>query len=973
MTKHSRAIALVAILVVSVLAAAVPSGAVAATNNGPPGGMVAVADNNVEDIRPSGLSTTVGEADLEDAIYVSEHASTTEVSIVTEKQADAVAQGASPSAVAGDAVCGSPASGKATEFDCGTSFTLVISDDVHHDGRRVAIRTSVLEESLGYVPEFLTIRNNESGQEYRAPASVEDGWLVAYTEGYSSNSVTWSGEVNITASPASDGSQWQYDTKDIDSVSDPLVDLTGVLNSEYDNVSASGVSPDYTTTISVGGNREPVNATGDDPTVVVTAHHKDVTDNAINDEGDGTTSDAGKAFGDDSTDDKIKSEFKVVPDRNRTVERLKLHVDQAGGGDYNPKVDVYIVQESKPDTTYAEGTLVKDNWDASISAGIQLVDISDYSVTAGKSYTIAFVTTASNADGGANQVFLSTDNSLSGTWRSRFPGSYTYSEAGNITLVKGKNVTDLSVSDGAGHSHSFSHIADGETRKINLNVTTATTELNFTGSGNGTIDVELRMQERTETVDPGVEINGHWLNHTGTLSDGETVSLTGNSSWLVEGTNRVNLSVGDGTLSADAPNPQVGLTYSHDAKSKVSVDYTAEKWTERYNVSRTWAGDRQTANLTIPFEGTVVAVRDITVYSNGTKVSPQSTSFDGTTLTVELGSVDLNETTRVVANASKVQVSNGAITVLEPTMPGDRLDSKIRVTSANTTEDLIISVGGTDGGRLIHYSYNESWSGADEYAMFTGKSAQDLVLPDAAGGSEFRVSTIPVRIGLSSSSADVAVEVSDPRVTEPKFSVTPGASSGDSVSFTFVSAQDSETYTLYSLSRKVGLDSGTANSPLTLEDDDSDEIIEFRLEDDGTSDDDDDGGGGTKNPEEVTVKAGGAAVTVETTAFIGALAALMVGIWFVTNNFGDSGGISDKTLFYGIGVLAVTMGIETLSPAGLVGTVFGTLSTFIGKGLARAMPLVILVLGYLGYRYFKTRGKPQKVVNFQLGGGKGGT
>ncbi len=104
-----RAVALAALLVLSVVAG-VASPALASSAANPPSGMVGVSSDNIEDLRPDGVDANVTVDDLEGSVYVSDHASTTEVSIVTGDQAKAVANGASPAEAAKDAVCSSPMS-----------------------------------------------------------------------------------------------------------------------------------------------------------------------------------------------------------------------------------------------------------------------------------------------------------------------------------------------------------------------------------------------------------------------------------------------------------------------------------------------------------------------------------------------------------------------------------------------------------------------------------------------------------------------------------------------------------------------------------------------------------------------------------------------------------------------------------------------------------------------------------------------
>ncbi|MFY4816567.1 hypothetical protein ACOJIV_28460, partial [Haloarcula sp. AONF1] len=101
------------------------------------------------------------------------------------------------------------------------------------------------------------------------------------------------------------------------------------------------------------------------------------------------------------------------------------------------------------------------------------------------------------------------------------------------------------------------------------------------------------------TRDPVVELNGQSTSYTGSLNDGETVSLDANASWLQDGQNNVTVHVGDGSYSGEGPEPQVELEYRHDLESPRTVDYESEALSERYNISKTYTTPRANATLTI--------------------------------------------------------------------------------------------------------------------------------------------------------------------------------------------------------------------------------------------------------------------------------------------------------------------------------------------------------------------------------------
>jgi len=83
---------------------------------------------------------------------------------------------------------------------------------------------------------------------------VEEDSAAFYVRGFSTNTVTFSGEVQITGDPADNGSQYSYDIADLDSGSNVTVNMTGVSNSVEETESGTGNG-----TISVAGS-EPTDA-----------------------------------------------------------------------------------------------------------------------------------------------------------------------------------------------------------------------------------------------------------------------------------------------------------------------------------------------------------------------------------------------------------------------------------------------------------------------------------------------------------------------------------------------------------------------------------------------------------------------------------------------------------------------------------------------------------------------------------------
>ena len=85
--KRATAIALAAIMVLSMLAVPLGAAVVGAQTSGP-SGMVALGSDQVDEDVPDGETLPIGAADLEGAIYASDHADTLEAIVTTPERAE---------------------------------------------------------------------------------------------------------------------------------------------------------------------------------------------------------------------------------------------------------------------------------------------------------------------------------------------------------------------------------------------------------------------------------------------------------------------------------------------------------------------------------------------------------------------------------------------------------------------------------------------------------------------------------------------------------------------------------------------------------------------------------------------------------------------------------------------------------------------------------------------------------------------
>jgi len=946
-TQRTSTILFVALLVLSVVA---PFAAPAAAASGAPDGMVGVPSDQISsDLPPQTPMGQVAER-LEGEVQASAHASTLDVVVTNPGRAKKYTDGT--------VVGGGP-------------VAIVLRDEIHHAGRDVALPADVLRDTLGYVPNA-AYGTHEDGEPWTRQTRAEDGSVIFEVPHFSANTVTFAGEVNLTGSPATNGTTYEYNLSELDAASDPVVNLTGVTRTEWENTSATRVSPTATHSLNPAGNADP-GGPGGSPTLTVT--NTSAAYNPVDVQGTGVTDYRITFVGDGGFNTKAKAEAMIRTKEDRTTTKIAPYVDELEGSAYDANVDIYVIEE-QPDETYGEGTLVKSDWTPDWSTGRQTITL-DQSVTfeAGVNHTIEFVTTNSNQNDAREVLQLGLDDSGAPTdWFAYDQnGGSAFENYPDINIGEAGSVSSLSVSDGAGHSLSFGDFAPGETKTLDWSTLSRdATALDFSGSGGGTLEYTLEMQERTQTEDAGVELNGNTTTHTGTLGDGNTTTLTLEQASLREGTNDLNVTVGDGTLSADAPTPAVGLEYVHDAKAKKSVAYTGEKFSERYNVSHTYASARDPATLTIPFAGEVIGIRSVEKRVGGGSWQAVATSaytLDGTTMTVDLGSISENTTVEVRAVGSKVNPIDMGIEVLEPTAPGQRLDTKISVPSVTAAGSPKLELP----NQRLTYAYNESWS-ANERAVFSGES-QTLHLDEIGAGSTFRASTIPVTV--EPDGGDVAIEVPSPTRSEPEFVVAPGPGGLDAdVTYTFLEATDGGDYSLYSRTSGLVRDQGTASSPLSLTDDDSEETLVFLLEESSTSTSDNPTGvfGGDTN-------VGGSDPWNSLPAILVAFAVVEIALFWADRRIGSPGttGVTFPVvgtrvglpgggfLFWAGTAVTVVVGLEFASG----GAVWAALAAGLQRALNEQGEFLIVVgaaiAAYYAYKKISSDDGPKFTINARRG------
>jgi hypothetical protein len=519
-------------------------------------------------------------------------------------------------------------------------------------------------------------------------------------------------------------------------------------------------------------------------------------------------------------------------------------------------------------------------------------------------------------------------------------------------------------SDGDQEQTHVGELGPGETVSYSLpSVTRNVSELTVQTENGTEVITTIRLRERTTTPSVELTVNGKTAEIITPLADGETASLSVNESWIQEGQNQVDVTVGDGTLSSDAPEPAVDLVYKHGTQDTIQTSYSATGWRESYNVSTTYASRQENPTLEVPFASNVYEIDQLEARVGGgswSSVASERYSLSGNTLLVELqdgdtdGDVDAGTTVDVRVTGHRVRVMNGEISVSEPTTPGDPLDSEITVESAS--DGFGIGVEGSPRGDRIHYAYNPSWSNADHYSRVDADGDQTLRFPQASAGGKVHVTTIPVQVLPRTGEARVRV----PHPDQPTVAITSGSSTGDDLEIRYLQATAGEYYELYSVPRKRVMDTAQADgTSVVLVEDDSNEALAIRVGD-GSSSAGTGGGGGF--PTDVSSKPPMSRPEV----LLGLFAALMILLAWGTQR----AGITGRTrwgLLAAVGLGGSLIALEALNP--------GSISARLGVGLQDGVPLVVFaVIAYVGYSVYSwwqsrraSAGTPETKVTFDLG------
>lgn len=225
-------------------------------------------------------------------------------------------------------------------------------------------------------------------------------------------------------------------------------------------------APAKTTNMTISGS-------GDSATVEYSGG-KTTTYSVVNQDGDGVTDGEYGFVGDGGGDNPIHGEIQIQPGTDGTLNSLTLNISDVVGSDYGVLVDVYIIQET-PDTTYGEGTKIKDNWDPSWTTGNQTIQLdSAVDVTADTNYTIEFVSDSSDGDGAYDVLEIASDDSLN-NWMS---------SAGTLRDAGGDLYADISPGSGQTALYRSANYSVENSEQVAVNLTqVSSTSANITVEG----------------------------------------------------------------------------------------------------------------------------------------------------------------------------------------------------------------------------------------------------------------------------------------------------------------------------------------------------------------------------------------------------------------------------------------------------------------------------------------------------------
>jgi hypothetical protein len=276
----------------------------------------------------------------------------------------------------------------------------------------------------------------------------------------------------------------------------------------------------------------------------------------VNNEGDGDVEDPSLMAGTSNNHGYISSSAEFHPELNFTISSVSVHLTTTGSP-YALLVDIYI--DNNPcDTSWTDGTKVKDDWSPSWSSGWQTITLdTPYEVVAGQTYEISFASQNLGSDNA--YVFMYLDTSPDSTYY-RWQHNEYYSATSYADIIFYGITYDRKLNSGEEFNATISSLGSGTLyhyRAVaqNSNSTSYGTDTTF-------LTKPFEPTNLTATVYSSFQINLTWTKGNGT--NNTYIEHNTISSWnLGEGVEIYN---GTGTNYEDT-GLTPGTTYYYQAWS----------------------------------------------------------------------------------------------------------------------------------------------------------------------------------------------------------------------------------------------------------------------------------------------------------------------------------------------------------------------------------------------------------------------
>jgi len=338
------------------------------------------------------------------------------------------------------------------------------------------------------------------------------------------------------------------ETYDVDgNITDTSLILEGKLSTQQDSNTGTGTT-DVSKTINVDGSLSPTSES-----VTLTGSGSSFTYNPAVDDGSGSVGTRHRL-----AEDGVSIEMIVDPPQSGVADSIDVRLDTISNSDPSNvnEVDIYFnAGETSADSNFTDGTKIK-TWNPTVDStdgnSYITINTSEFDVPSGKS-TISFVTTSANN----GTIWFSSSDEFDAPIIKDDRGGTVGNLAGYpfIEINPINNPKNVEV-DIEGIKTSFGDFTDGESKTNNVVLKLGDNSFSITADGGDSVDYTINYEERTETIDPSIEIDSpdgtQTVSHTGTIADGSTVDLTADidESLIGGGTVTINPTISDSVTGA---------------------------------------------------------------------------------------------------------------------------------------------------------------------------------------------------------------------------------------------------------------------------------------------------------------------------------------------------------------------------------------------------------------------------------------